>query len=108
MVWQRLTVNYNSNEEEVYMAYSVLVERTLAAPRAKVFAALMDFGGINKLLPDAIESCTLEGQGIDRMNRRDIDRGRDLGIVKEVGLLPWLHGALQRCPLLPWRCRRAG
>lgn len=64
MVWQRLTVNYNSNEEEVYMAYSVLVERTLAAPRAKVFAALMDFGGINKLLPDAIESCTLEGQGI--------------------------------------------
>lgn len=46
------------------MAYSVLVERTLAVPRAKVFAALMDFGGINKLLPDAIESCTLEGNGI--------------------------------------------
>lgn len=46
------------------MAYSVLVERTIAKPRAKVFEALMDFGGIGKLLPDAIESCTLEGNGI--------------------------------------------
>ena len=46
------------------MAYSVMVERTIAAPRAKVFAALMDFGGIDKLLPDAIESCTVEGSGI--------------------------------------------
>ena len=46
------------------MAYSVLVERTVAVPRSKVYAALVDFGGINKILPDAIESCTLEGSGI--------------------------------------------
>ena len=46
------------------MAYSVLVERTVPVARSKVFAALMDFGGIGKLLPDAIESCNLEGNGI--------------------------------------------
>ncbi len=46
------------------MAYSVMVERTIALPRAKVFACLMDFGGILKLLPDSLESCTLEGNGI--------------------------------------------
>jgi hypothetical protein len=41
-----------------------MVERTIALPRAKVFATLMDFGGIIKLLPDAIESCVLKGEGI--------------------------------------------
>lgn len=46
------------------MAYSVLVERTIAKPRATVFAALMDFGGLDKYLPDAIESISLEGSGI--------------------------------------------
>ncbi len=46
------------------MGYSVLVERTIAVPRSKVFAALMDFGGLTKLLPDMIESCRLEGGGI--------------------------------------------
>lgn len=46
------------------MAYDVLVERTIPLARAKVFAALTDFGGIGKLLPDAIESCKLEGQGV--------------------------------------------
>ncbi|MBI5616227.1 MAG: SRPBCC family protein [Gammaproteobacteria bacterium] len=46
------------------MAYCVLVERTIPVPRAKVFATLMDFGGIDKLLPDMIESIRLEGNGI--------------------------------------------
>ncbi len=46
------------------MAYSVLVERTVALPRAKVFAALMDFGGLGKFLPEVIESIRLEGSGI--------------------------------------------
>lgn len=46
------------------MAYSVLVERTIPVSRAKVFATLMDFGGIDKLLPDMIESIRLEGSGI--------------------------------------------
>ena len=46
------------------MAYGVLVERTIPVARSKVFACLMDFGGIGKLLPDAIETCTLTGSGI--------------------------------------------
>ena len=46
------------------MAYGVLVERTIPVARSKVFACLMDFGGISKLLPDAIESCTVTGSGI--------------------------------------------
>jgi hypothetical protein len=46
------------------MAYSVLVERTVPVSRAKIYAALVDFGGIGKLLPDMIETCTLEGSGI--------------------------------------------
>ncbi len=46
------------------MAYSVLVERTVAVPRSKVYAALVDFGGLDKFLPDAIESIALEGSGI--------------------------------------------
>lgn len=46
------------------MGYSVVVEKTIPVARSKVFAALMDFGGIAKLLPDAIESCTLTGSGI--------------------------------------------
>lgn len=46
------------------MAYSVVVDKTIPVSRAKVFAALMDFGGVGKLLPDAIESCTLQGSGV--------------------------------------------
>ncbi|MSR15164.1 MAG: SRPBCC family protein [Gammaproteobacteria bacterium] len=46
------------------MAYKVLVDRTIPVSRSKVFACLMDFGGINKLLPDAIESCELQGSGV--------------------------------------------
>mgnify|MGYP006274983789 FL=1 len=46
------------------MGYGVMVERTVAVSRARVFAQLMDFGGIKKLLPDMLETCTLEGSGI--------------------------------------------
>ena len=46
------------------MAYGTLVERTIPVSRAKVYAALVDFGGVTKLLPDAIESCVLTGNGI--------------------------------------------
>jgi hypothetical protein len=46
------------------MGYAVVVDRTIPVSRAKVFAALMDFGGVGKLLPDAIESCTLTGDGV--------------------------------------------
>jgi hypothetical protein len=46
------------------MGYSVMVERTVALSREKVFATLMDFGGIMKLLPDMLETCRLEGSGV--------------------------------------------
>jgi Polyketide cyclase / dehydrase and lipid transport len=46
------------------MAYGVLVDRTVPVSRAKVFACLMDFGGVGKLLPDAVESCELKGSGV--------------------------------------------
>jgi Polyketide cyclase / dehydrase and lipid transport len=46
------------------MGYSVLVDRTIPVSRSKVFACLMDFGGIKKLAPDAIESCELKGSGV--------------------------------------------
>lgn len=46
------------------MPYSVLVEKTIPVSRAKVFAALTDFGGIAKLVPDLIESIKLQGSGV--------------------------------------------
>ena len=46
------------------MAYDALVERNIAKPRAEVFAALCDFGGVKKILPDAIKSCELAGEGV--------------------------------------------
>ena len=47
------------------MAYAALVERTVPVPRAKIYSLLVDeFGEIGKLMGDAVESCTLEGEGI--------------------------------------------
>lgn len=46
------------------MAYNTLVERTIPISRSKTFAALADFGGLNKFLPDVIESIRLDGEGI--------------------------------------------
>ena len=46
------------------MGYAAFVEKTIPVPRAKVFAALMDFGAIARLVPDAIETCRVEGSGV--------------------------------------------
>ena len=46
------------------MSYCALLERTVALPRARVFARLVDFGGVAKLAPDEVESVELEGDGI--------------------------------------------
>lgn len=51
------------------MAYATLVERTVPVARAKVFAALSDFGAVEKLLPGQIESCTLDGSGVGAVRR---------------------------------------
>ncbi|MFT4582353.1 MAG: hypothetical protein ACI915_005264 [Gammaproteobacteria bacterium] len=44
--------------------YQVLVERTLDMPRKKVFDILVDFGGLDKLLPEMIGSFEVTGKGI--------------------------------------------
>ncbi len=44
--------------------YKVLVERTLDMPRKKVFDILMQFGGLEKILPDMIGSLEVTGSGI--------------------------------------------
>jgi len=44
--------------------YKVLVEKTLDMPRKKVFDALVNFGGLDKLMPDMIASCDVTGEGV--------------------------------------------
>ncbi len=44
--------------------YKVLVEKTVDLPRKKVFDILVDFGGLEKLLPDLIASLEVTGSGI--------------------------------------------
>ena len=46
------------------MAYDALVERNISTSRSEVFASLYDFGGIKKILPDAIGSCESIGEGV--------------------------------------------
>jgi hypothetical protein len=46
------------------MSYDALVERNVKVPRSAVFAAVTDFGGVKKLLPDAVTSCDCVGEGI--------------------------------------------
>ena len=62
------------------MAYDALVERNMALPRAKIFAALMDFGGVKQLLPDAIASCELIGSGVGAVRTIKLAAG---GMVAE-------------------------
>ncbi len=45
------------------MPYAVLVEKTIPLARSKVFAALMNFGAIARLVPESIETCRVEGSG---------------------------------------------
>jgi len=51
------------------MPYAALVERTVPVPRKKLYALLADFGGIGKIMGDAVESCVLEGEGIGSIRR---------------------------------------
>jgi polyketide cyclase/dehydrase/lipid transport protein len=46
------------------MPYSALLERTVPLSRDKFFAQLADFGGIQKFVPDEVESVELAGDGI--------------------------------------------
>ena len=51
------------------MPYAALVERTVPISRAKFFAELADFGGVQKLLPEQAESVVLEGEGIGSVRK---------------------------------------
>lgn len=44
--------------------YKAQVERTLDLPRKKVFDILVQFGGLDRLMPDKIESLELTGSGL--------------------------------------------
>ena len=57
------------------MAYNVQVKKNLALPRAKVFAALTDFGGVAKILPGALKSCELVGSGIGSVRHIELGDG---------------------------------
>jgi hypothetical protein len=46
------------------MPYAVLVERTVPVSRRRVFAELMDFGGVGKLSPEAVDGVECEGEGL--------------------------------------------
>ncbi len=57
------------------MSYNVEVKKNLAMPRAKVFAALTDFGGVDKILPGALKSCSLVGSGIGSVRHIELADG---------------------------------
>ena len=46
------------------MAYAALVERTVKLSPKKVYAYLIDFGGVGKLLSEDVESVKMRGEGI--------------------------------------------
>ena len=65
------------------MAYKANYEVDLKSSRQKVFAALMDFGGIDKLLPEgAITSVELAGEGVGAI--RTLMLGQPSGFPGEV------------------------
>ena len=57
------------------MAYDVLVEMDIDTSRQKVFAMLMDFGGIKDILPDMIDTCEVEGEGIGAIRKIGLAEG---------------------------------
>lgn len=65
------------------MAYNACYETDVKSSRQKVFAALMDFGGIDKLLPaGAVTSISCEGKGVGAI--RTIQLGEPSGYPGEV------------------------
>ena len=60
--------------------YKVLVERTLDMPRKKAYDALVDFGGLEKILTDMVASCEVNGAGIGAL--RDV-KLKDGGLITE-------------------------
>ena len=55
------------------MPYDALLERTVPISRARFFAELADFGGVQKHLPDDAESVVLEGN-VSALSARSASR----------------------------------
>ncbi|MEM7468364.1 MAG: SRPBCC family protein [Pseudomonadota bacterium] len=65
------------------MGYKANYETDVKSSRQAVFAALMDFGGIDKLLPEgAITSCVLDGSGVGAV--RTLELGEPSGFPGQV------------------------
>ncbi len=60
------------------MAYSALLERTLPKTRSEVFAALADFGGIGRIVPQIVKNVDLAGSGIGSC--RTVELNPDSGL----------------------------
>ena len=58
--------------------YKVLVERTLDLPRKKVFDILVAFGGVEKILPEMIESVEVIGSGVGALRKIKIKGGGNI------------------------------
>jgi hypothetical protein len=58
--------------------YKVLVERTLDLPRKQVFDILVQFGGLEKLLPDMMESLEVVGSGIGALRKIKLKNGGNI------------------------------
>ncbi|MBK6656943.1 MAG: SRPBCC family protein [Proteobacteria bacterium] len=55
--------------------YKVSVERTLDMPRKHVFDLLVEFGGLEKILPDMIESLEVTGSGLGALRKVNLKGG---------------------------------
>jgi polyketide cyclase/dehydrase/lipid transport protein len=58
--------------------YKVLVERTLDLPRKQVFDILVQFGGLEKILPDMIDSLEVVGSGIGALRKIKLKNGGNI------------------------------
>jgi len=55
--------------------YKVLVEKTVDLPRKKLFDLLVQFGGLEKILPDLIASLEVTGSGIGALRTVKLKNG---------------------------------
>jgi Polyketide cyclase / dehydrase and lipid transport len=54
----------HNDARDASRGYKSFVSKVVPMARAKVFAGLLDFGGVRKLLPEFLASCSCEGVGV--------------------------------------------
>jgi hypothetical protein len=72
-----MTHNDARNDSQGYKSF---VSKLVPMARAKVFDALLDFGAVQKLLPEFLNSCTCEGVGVGAVRTVQFVAG---GMAKE-------------------------